>query len=469
MSAMGADWRKEGVLVQYRESRRRPYSTLSTIPGPGSNPDTMEKYLINGGTPLEGRVIVSGAKNSALKLMAASLLAPGKTVLHNVPLINDVYTMADVLRELGALVTIEPDRLEIDASKDLSITAPYELVRRMRASILVMGPLLARMKRARVAMPGGCNIGPRKIDFHLSGLEKLGAHIDVEHGFINVAADHLTGDVIGLDYPSVGATENLIMAACMARGRTVIESAAREPEIIDLTKFMISMGARISGAGTDTIIIDGVDELQGATHTVIPDRIEAGTYMIAAAVTGGDIEIEGANPQHLEIFISKLRAIGVEVKESDRTIRCRAGSEYSSTDIATLPYPGFPTDLQAPVIVLLSLAGGHSIVTENVFENRFVFVDELNRLGAEVRTSGHHVVVHGRRRFEGTIVEAPDLRAGAALVLAGLAASGTTEVRRIGHIDRGYENFELKLKALGADIQRAESDERTPSATPFQG
>lgn len=428
----------------------------------------MERYLINGGAPLQGRISVSGAKNSALKLMAASLLTPAKTVLHNVPLIKDVYTMADVLREIGAEVTIDPDCVEIDPSGELSPTAPYELVRRMRASILVMGPLLARLKQARVAMPGGCNIGPRKIDFHLGGLEKLGARINVDHGFINVTADRLTGDIIGLDYPSVGATENLIMAACMARGRTVIESAAREPEIIDLVKFLISMGAHISGAGTDTIVIDGVDELGGATHTVIPDRIEAGTYMIAAAVSGGDIEVEGVNPQHLEMFISKLRAIGVEVREADGMVRCRAGGEYSSADIATLPYPGFPTDLQAPVIVLLSQAGGHSIVTENVFENRFVFVDELNRLGANVRTSGHHVVVHGNSRFEGTIVEAPDLRAGAALVLAGLAASGSTEVRRIGHIDRGYENFELKLKALGADIKRVESDDRIPSATPFQ-
>lgn len=440
---------------------------MSEVKSPIKADVDMAKYLIAGGNPLTGTVSVSGAKNSALKLMAASLLAPGISVLHNVPLIRDVYTMAEVLRQIGAGVTIEPDRLEIDTSGELSHTAPYELVRRMRASILVMGPLLARLGQARVAMPGGCNIGPRKIDFHLSGLEKLGARINVDHGFINVTAGRLTGDVIGLDYPSVGATENLMMAACMAKGRTVIESAAREPEIIDLAKFLTSMGARISGAGSDTIIIDGVDGLQGATHTVIPDRIEAGTYMIAAAATGGDIEIEGINPLYLEIFTSKLRAIGVDVKEFDHRIRCRGNGDYHSTDIATLPYPGFPTDLQAPIIVLLSLARGHSIVTENVFENRFLFVDELNRLGASVRTSGHHVVVHGLSCFEGTIVEAPDLRAGAALVLAGLAASGTTEVRRIGHIDRGYENFELKLRALGADIQRVESDDRAQSAAPF--
>lgn len=423
----------------------------------------MYKYLISGGIPLAGTVRVSGAKNSALKLMAASLLTPEKTVLHNVPLIKDVYTMADVLRAIGASVIISPDRIEIEASGDLLHTTPYELVRKMRASITVMGPLLARLSRARVALPGGCNIGPRKLDFHFNGLEKLGARISVDHGFINVAAKSLTGDVVSLDYPSVGATENLMMAACTARGRTVIESAAREPEMIDLAKFLTSMGARISGAGTDTIIIDGVDELGGATHTVIPDRIEAGTFMVAAAVTGGEIEVEGINPRYLEIFISKLRAIGVRIDEHDNCIICRGSGEYSGTDIATLPYPGFPTDLQAPIIVLLSLARGHSIVTENVFENRFGFVDELNRLGADVRTSGHHAVVHGESRLEGTIVEAPDLRAGAALVLAGLAASGNTEVRRIGHIDRGYENFEQKLQLLGGEIQRVETGDPAPS------
>ncbi|MHB1360982.1 MAG: UDP-N-acetylglucosamine 1-carboxyvinyltransferase [Thermoleophilia bacterium] len=427
----------------------------------------MAKYVINGGFPLVGSVRVSGAKNSALKLMAASLLTSGKVTLHNVPLIKDVFTMADVLREIGAEVHIGADAIEIDASGELSHTTPYELVRKMRASIVVMGPLLARLRRARVAMPGGCNIGPRQINFHLSGLEKLGARINADHGFINVATSGLTGDVISLDYPSVGATENVMMAACMARGRTVIESAAREPEIIDLAKFLTSMGANISGAGSDTIVIEGVEELGGTAHTVIPDRVEAGTFMVAAAVTEGDIEIEGINPLYLEIFISKLRAIGVSIKEFDHRVRCQGDGEYGSTDIATLPHPGFPTDLQAPMIVLLSLAHGHSIVTENVFENRFGFVDELNRLGASVRVSGHHAVVHGDSRLEGTIVEAPDLRAGAALVLAGLAASGTTEVGRIGHIDRGYEEFEQKLQGLGADIQRVETSDRSHSVVPF--
>jgi UDP-N-acetylglucosamine 1-carboxyvinyltransferase len=327
--------------------------------------------------------------------------------------------------------------------------------------------LLARLHRARVAMPGGCNIGPRQINFHLGGLEKLGAKINVDHGFINVAASSLTGDVVSLEYPSMGATENLMMAACTARGRTVIECAAREPEIIDLAKFLTSMGASIAGAGTETIVIDGVKELDGATHTVINDRVEAGTFMIAAAVTRGDVEVEGANPRDLEIFISKLRAIGVDVRENDGYVRVKGDGDYASTDIATLPHPGFPTDLQAPVMVLLSLARGHSIVTENVFENRFGFVDELNRLGADIRTSGHHAVVHGGSRLEGTIVEAPDLRAGAALVLAGLAASGVTEVHRIGHIDRGYENLDAKLKALGADIERVETNDRLPYVTPL--
>ncbi len=427
----------------------------------------MAKYVINGGVPLAGAVRVSGAKNSALKLMAASLLTTGKITLNNVPLIKDVFMMADVLREIGAEVTIGHDAVEIDASGELSHTTPYELVRKMRASIVVMGPLLARLHRARVAMPGGCNIGPRQINFHLSGLEKLGARVGADHGFINVTTNGLTGDVISLDYPSVGATENVMMAACMAHGRTVIESAAREPEIIDLAKFLTSMGANISGAGSGTIIIEGVDELTGATHTVVPDRVEAGTFMVAAAATEGDVEVEGINPLHLEIFISKLRAIGVDVKEFDHSVRCQGNGDYSSTDIATLPHPGFPTDLQAPMIVLLSLATGHSIVTENVFENRFGFVDELNRLGANVRVSGHHAVVHGGSRLEGTIVEAPDLRAGAALVIAGLAASGSTEVGRIGHIDRGYEEFEQKLQALGADIQRVETNDRTRFTAPF--
>lgn len=427
----------------------------------------MAKFVITGGIPLAGTVRVSGAKNSALKLMAASLLSSEKTILHNVPLIKDVFTMGDVLREIGAGVTISAERVEIDPSGELSCTAPYDLVRKMRASILVMGPLLARLHRARIALPGGCNIGPRHINFHISGLEKLGARTNADHGFINVATNGLTGDIINLDYPSVGATENLMMAACLAKGRTVIESAAREPEIIDLAKFLTSMGSRISGAGTSTIVIDGVKELGGATHTVIPDRVEAGTFMVAAAVTGGDVEVKGADPRHLEIFISKLRAIGVDVKEYDHHVHIRGGGEYAGTDIATLPHPGFPTDLQAPVMVLLSLAGGHSIVTENVFENRFGFVDELNRLGANIRTSSHHAVVHGLSRLEGAIVEATDLRAGAALVLAGLAASGATEVHRIGHIDRGYENFEQKLKALGADIERVETGERIPAAVPF--
>jgi UDP-N-acetylglucosamine 1-carboxyvinyltransferase len=429
----------------------------------------MAKYVINGGFPLVGSVRVSGAKNSALKLMAASLLSPEKTILHNVPLIKDVFTMADVLRKIGAEVVITADRVEIDPGGPLSHTAPYELVRRMRASILVMGPLLARLGRARVAMPGGCNIGPRNIDFHIGGLEKLGAKISVDHGFINVAAKRLTGDAINLDYPSMGATENLMMAACMAKGRTVIDSAAREPEIIDLAKFLSSMGARISGAGSDTIIIDGVEELGGALHTVIPDRIEAGTFMVAAAVTNGDVEVEGANPRHLEIFISKLRAIGAHVNEYDNSVRVKGDRDYIGTDIATLPHPGFPTDLQAPIMVLLSQAAGHSIVTENVFENRFGFVNELNRLGADIRTSSHHAVIHGQTRLEGTIVEATDLRAGAALVLAGLIASGTTEVRHIGHVDRGYENFEQKLASMGAEIVRVETQDRDPieSAIPF--
>ncbi len=331
----------------------------------------------------------------------------------------------------------------------------------MRASIIVMGPLVARLGKASIAMPGGCNIGPRRIDFHLRGLQRLGARVAIEHGFIEVAGDRLRGGVVPLDYPSVGATENLLMAATAAEGVTVIENAAREPEIVDLCAFLSSMGAAIEGAGTSAIRVEGGHALRGTRHEVIADRIEAGTYLIAGAATRGDLTVHGLDPVHLELFLHKLRAIGIHVEEGDRSIRARFAGRLRPVDISTLPHPGFATDLQAQVMVLLSLAAGTSIVTENVFENRFVVVDELNRLGAGISTSGHHAVIAGPRELTGTVVEAPDLRGGAALVTAGLVAEGVTEVRSAVHIDRGYEALESKLTMLGADIRRL-TDEHSP-------
>lgn len=415
------------------------------------------RYLVRGGARLAGHVVVSGAKNSALKLMAAGLLAPGTSVLHDVPAIEDVYTMREVLEHLGAVVTFSEGTMSIDATGVASHVAPYELVQRMRASIQIMGPLVARFGHARVAMPGGCNLGPRKIDIHLRGLRQLGATVRTGHGFVEVVAERLTGDTIVLEYPSVGATENLLMAAVLADGVTVIDNAAREPEIVDLCKFLVSMGAEIEGAGSSQVTVRGVSEMHPAEHTVIGDRVEAGTFLVAAALTGGDIEVEGVSAHHLDIFLAKLRAIGVQVQENGRKIRAWGDpAYYVATDIATLPYPGFATDLQAQMIVLLSLAQGASIVTENVFVNRFGFVDELMRLGADIKVAGHHAVVNGGKALSGATVCCPDLRAGAALVLAGLVAEGCTEVRDIYHIDRGYERFDEKLRALGADVERIE-------------
>ena len=411
--------------------------------------------VVGGGRRLEGDVVLAGAKNSALKLMAASLLADQPSTIRRVPRIADVFTMIDMLRALGVEVSFDDGELRIDPSGTLNDCAPYELVRRMRASIIVMGPMVARLGRATIAMPGGCNIGPRRIDFHIRGLQKLGAAIEIEHGFIEVTCDGLRGAVVPLDYPSVGATENLLMAATAATGTTVIENAAREPEIVDLAKFLLSMGARIEGAGTSAITIEGGHPLHGAIHEVIADRIEAGTYLVAGVATGGDVTVRGLNPVCLELFLNKLRAMGAAVEEGDRAIRASAGGRLRAVDVSTLPHPGFATDLQAQFMVALSLADGTSIVTENVFENRFAVVDELNRLGAGISTSGHHAVVTGPRQLTGTVVEAPDLRGGAALAIAGLCAEGATEVRGLHHIDRGYETFVEKLSGLGAELRRS--------------
>jgi UDP-N-acetylglucosamine 1-carboxyvinyltransferase len=414
------------------------------------------RLLVRGGRRLSGRVTVSGAKNSALKLMAASVLGPGKSVLHNVPDIEDVRTMKEVLEHLGANVEFAEGTMTVDSTAVESHVAPYDLVQRMRASIQIMGPLLARFGTARVAMPGGCNLGPRKLDIHLRGLAQMGGSVRADHGFVEVTAPKLHGIDMFLDYPSVGATENLLMAAVLAEGTTTLENVAREPEIVDLCKFLVSMGADSEGAGSSTVRVNGVAQMHPAEHTVVGDRIEAGTFLVAGAVTGGEVEVTGISPHLLDLFISKMRSVGVRMHENTRSIKANGTLDaFVAVDVATLPYPGFPTDLQAQMMVLLSIADGVSVVTENVFENRFGFVDELIRLGADIRVDGNHAMLSGGRSLTGAIVRCPDLRAGAALALAGLVAEGCTELRGIHHIDRGYERFDEKLRALGADVERA--------------
>ncbi len=396
--------------------------------------------------------------------MAASILADSKTTLGNIPNIEDVSTMVEVLKTLGAKARAnkKDNTLEIDPSGINSFEAPYELVRKMRASILVAGPLLARFGQVKVAIPGGCNIGSRQIDMHLKGFEDMGARYNVEHGYINCRARNngpgarLKGAAINLDFPSRGATENIMMAASLASGRTVINNAAREPEITDLAKFLTLMGADIKGAGTDCITINGVKSLKGTEYEVMPDSIEAGTFAIAASLCGDGIEIENAAWMNLETFYLNLKEIGVKIEMVDEN-NIKISSQrarYRPTNISTLPHPGFPTDLQPMITVLLSLVSGISIITENVFENRFMYADELNRMGANIKIDGHHAVLKGVEKLSGAPVRAFDLRAGAAVVLAGLIAEGTTEVSDIYHIQRGYEDLEKKLRKLGADIKR---------------
>jgi len=421
----------------------------------------MDKFLIRGGKRLRGEISVGGAKNSALKLMAASILGTEKITLHGIPRISDVHTMIEVLNSLGVKVDWKKNNvIEIDPSGNVKCEASYDFVSQMRASIIVLGPLLARLGEARVAMPGGCNIGSRKIDLHLRGLEALGGQIEMGHGYIEAKADILAGTTVMLDFPSVGATENLMMAAVTARGTTIIENAAREPEIVDLAVFLNAMGAKVRKAGTATIEIEGVTRLKGADHCVIPDRVEAGTFLIAAAITQGDVFIENAKSEHLQLVLSKLKEAGIKIKEEEKGIRAISSSYLRAVDIATMPYPGFPTDLQAQMMALLSLAQGKSVVTENIFESRFMFVEEINRMGSRIHTQGQYAIIEGVQKFTGAVVRCPDLRAGAALVLAGLAAENETEVGEIFHVDRGYENLEKKLQDLGADIRRV--SERVP-------
>ncbi len=416
----------------------------------------VEALRITGGQRLSGTVRVTGAKNSVLKLMAAALLAEGTTVLTEVPNILDVEIMAELLRRLGC--EVEHDRIlgivAITVPAEPLHRADYDLVRRMRASISVLGPLLARCRAADIALPGGDNIGSRGLDMHAAGLERMGAAVTIEHGYLRASADRLTGATIWLDFPSVGATETLIMAAVTAQGRTVIDNAAREPEIVDICTMLVAMGARIDGIGSSTLEIDGVDELQPVRHETVPDRIVAGTWAVAAAITGGDIAITNAYAEHLEIALDKLAIAGAEIEVHADGFRVRMGSRPKAVDIVTLPYPGFPTDLQPQFIALNSVAEGAAMVTENLFEARFRFVHELARLGADVQTEGHHALVRGREALSGAPVEATDIRAGAGLVLAGLVADGVTTVYEVHHIDRGYAGFVDALTELGGVVER---------------
>ncbi len=421
----------------------------------------MDRLVVVGGRPLEGSVRISGAKNSALKLQAAALLADGRSVIRNVPRIQDCATMAEVLAHLGAAVSFDGDAFVVDTRGVRPLETPYELVSRMRASILVLGPLLARFGEAHVAMPGGCNIGSRKIDLHLRGLARMGASFHQEHGVLHARAERLHGAVVSLDYPSVGATENVMMAGVAARGTTVIENAAREPELADLAAFLTAMGARIEGVGTPTIEIEGVDGFRPVEHRVIPDRIEAGTFAIAACATRGRVVLEGARTDHLDLVCSKLAEAGADVLTTGDGIAVSMEGRPRAVDLVTLPYPGFPTDLQPQMMALLAVAEGTSIVTENVFESRFMFVDELNRMGADIRTEGHHAVIRGVERLSAAPVRALDIRAGAAMVIAALAADGVTVVEDMYHVDRGYEDLEGKLAALGAEVRRERALEPT--------
>jgi UDP-N-acetylglucosamine 1-carboxyvinyltransferase len=426
----------------------------------------MDKFLIEGGRPLEGRVIISGAKNAALPAMAAALLTDQRLVLRNVPRVRDIGTMRSLLDELGVDSSVEHEehgnRVEVQARQLLNPVAPYELVKQMRASVLVLGPLVARFGHARVSLPGGCAIGARPINLHIKGLEKLGASIRVEHGYLDAKADGLKGTQFSFDAISVTGTENMMMAAALAEGETVLQNAAREPEVADLAELLNKMGASIEGAGTGTLRIRGVAKLRGADHTIVPDRIEAGTFLVAAAITGGHLTLERAEPGHLTAIMAKLSEVGVSVEKHTsqsgqnrwRRMEVRVPGPLRASDVTTQEYPGFPTDMQAQYMALMTQAEGSSVITETIFENRFLHAPELARLGADISVDGRKAVVRGKTPLSGAKVQASDLRASASLVLAGLAAQGETLIDRVYHIDRGYERIEEKLTQLNARIRR---------------
>ena len=422
----------------------------------------MEKIIVRGGKRLDGTVKVEGAKNAVLPVLAATLLASdGKSVIRDVPTLSDVYTINEVLRNLNAEVSFENNTVVVDASRVLKDEAPFEYVRKMRASVLVMGSLLARNGRARVALPGGCAIGSRPIDQHLKGFEAMGAKVKVGNGFIEAEVDgRLQGAKIYLDFPSVGATENIMMAATLAVGTTIIENVAKEPEIVDLANFLNKMGAKVRGAGTGTLRIEGVDVLFGAEHNIIPDRIEAGTFMVAAAITGGNVLVKGAVPEHLSSLIAKMVEMGITIQEEEDGVRVIGTDRMKAVDIKTMPHPGFPTDMQSQMMALLLRANGTSMITETVFENRFMHVEEFRRMNADIKIEGRSVILNGSSNLQGAEVSATDLRAAAALVLTGLVSEGMTRVTELKHLDRGYVDFHGKLASLGADIERInEADE----------
>lgn len=416
----------------------------------------MAKIIVKKSNPLKGSVKIDGAKNAVLPIIAATLLAKGKSVIKEVPNLRDVHVISDLLRHLGAEVEYENKTLTVDATNITTCEAPYELVRKMRASFLVMGPLLSRFNHTKISMPGGCAIGTRPIDLHLKGFRCLGADVEIDHGFVEAKTEKLKGCKLYLDFPSVGATENIMMAASLAEGTTIIENAAEEPEIVDLANFLNEMGADIKGAGTNTIRIKGVKELKGAEHTVIPDRIEAATYMVAAAMTKGDITIENVLMEHLKPVTAKLKEAGCKIIELENAVRVIGPETLKPIDIKTLPHPGFPTDVQAQFMAMLTIAKGTGVVIETVFENRYMHVAEFNRMGANIKIEGRTAVVKGVDQLYGAKVNATDLRAGAALILCGLIAEGDTEIGEIYHIQRGYVDIDKKITALGGNIQIVE-------------
>jgi UDP-N-acetylglucosamine 1-carboxyvinyltransferase len=416
----------------------------------------LEKIIVRGGQQLNGTVQVEGAKNAVLPVIAATLLASeGKSVIKNVPALSDVYTINEVIRHLNTDVTFHNNEVTVDASRELLVEAPFEYVRKMRASVLVMGSLLGRTGRARVALPGGCAIGSRPIDQHLKGFEAMGAKVKVGNGFIEAEVDgRLKGAKVYLDFPSVGATENIMMAAVLAEGTTILENVAKEPEITDLANFLNKMGAKVKGAGTGTIRIEGVERLYGTEHSIIPDRVEAGTFMVAAAITKGNVLVKGAIPEHLSSLVAKMEEMGVTIVEEADGLRVIGPDKLKSVDIKTMPHPGFPTDMQSQMMALLLCAEGTSVITETVFENRFMHVEEFRRMGADIKIEGRSVIMNGPTTLQGAEVAATDLRAAAALSIAGLVADGYTRVTELKHLDRGYVNFHNKLAGIGADVER---------------
>ncbi len=417
----------------------------------------MDKIVIQGGRALKGEVRISGAKNAALPILISSLLTDGWNTYSNVPDLKDIQSTKLLLSSLGAEIESDGDIVKINGGGMCNHEASYDLVRKMRASILVLGPLVARLKKARVSLPGGCAIGARPINLHLKGLAQLGAVIELKHGYVEASADHLKGNEIYLDIPTVTGTENLMMAAVLAKGVTVLQNAAREPEVVALADVLIKMGAKIKGAGTSVITIEGVSTLKPVSVSIIPDRIETGTFMVSAALTRGDVTILNCEPDHLEAVIHKLRLSGAQVTVEDKSIRVKGSDEIASVDLKTLPYPGFPTDMQAQFMVLMSVAEGVSVISETIFENRFIHVSELKRMGADIKISGSTAMITGVPALSGAPVMATDLRASASLILAGLAAVGTSEINRVYHLDRGYESIEKKFARLGAAIKRVKA------------